>query len=200
MIKTASLAFLLFIVSYSVNESPLTEKERKYLVDYLVKTKDRLLKDVKGLTSSQLNFKPDSSRWSVAECLEHIAITENTNMDRVMEVLKTEANAANRSKITVTDEQVLKRYTDRSNKRKTGESLEPKSRFGSYEATLKAFLEKRNANIEFVRNTQDDLRNRITTYSYGTVDLYQCLLASVAHSERHTIQLEEVMADPNFPK
>jgi len=117
-----------------------------------------------------------------------------------MEELKTKADVSNRSKITVTDEDVLKRYTDRSNKRKTGESLEPKSRFGSFEATLKAFLEKRNANIELVKKTQDDLRNRITTFSYGTIDLYQCLLASVAHSERHTIQLEEVMADPNFPK
>ena len=200
MVKIISLSLLFFIGSYSVNESPLTEKERKYLLDYLVKTKDRLLKDVKGLTPAQLNFKPDSSRWSVAECVEHIAITENTNMERIMEALKTEANASNRSKITVSDEQVLNRYTDRSNKRKTGESLEPKSRFGSYEATLKAFLEKRNSNIEFVRKTQDDFRNRISTFSYGTVDLYQCLLASVAHSERHTVQLEEVMADPKFPK
>jgi hypothetical protein len=200
MIKIASLFLIFFISSYAANESPLTEKERKYLLDYLVKTKDRLVKDVKGLTPAQLNFKPDSSRWSVAECVEHITVTENTNTDRVMEVLKTDADANNRSKITVTDEQVLKRYTDRSSKRKTTESLQPTSRFGSFEATLHAFLKKRNANIEYIKKSQDDLRNRITTYSYGTVDLYQCILALAAHSERHIVQLEEVKADPNFPK
>lgn len=200
MVKIISLSLIFLIVSRPANENPLTEKERRYLLDYLVKTKDRLVKDVKGLTPAQLNFKPDSSRWSVAECVEHITLTENTNMDRVREVLKTEADASNRSKITVTDEQVLKRYTDRSNKRKTAETLVPKSRFGSHEGALKEFLEKRNANIEFIKKTNDDFRNRITTYSYGTVDLYQCILALAAHSERHIVQLEEVMADPKFPK
>jgi hypothetical protein len=178
----------------------LTEGERKYLLDFMVKTKERLLTDVKGLTPAQLNFKPDSSRWSVAECVEHITIAENLNMSRVIEGLKTEADPSKRSQITMTDEDVLKRYSDRSNKRKTGEELEPKSRFGPHEGAMKEFLKKRDSNIGFVETTRDDLRNRITTYSFGTIDLYQCILALTAHSERHIIQLEEVMADPKFPK
>ncbi len=181
-------------------QSAITEVERKYLVDFMVKTKQRLLKDVKGLTPAQLNFKPDSSRWSVAECVEHIALTENSNMSRVTEGLKTDADPSKRSQITMKNEDILKRYSDRSNKRKTGETLEPKSRFGSPEGAMNEFLEKRNANIEFLKNTKDDLRNRTTTYSFGTIDLYQCILALTAHSERHIIQLEEVMADLRFPK
>jgi len=200
MIKLFWLPLIGILISGPIDNTSLTEKERTYLVDYLTTTKDRLQKDVKGLSAAQLNFKPDPERWSVAECIEHIAVTEHTNMDRVMETLKTDANAADRSKITITDEAVLKRYTDRSSKRKTSETLVPTNRFGSYEATLKSFLEKRNSNIEFVKKTQDDFRNRIVTFSYGTVDLYQALLASVAHSERHIAQLEEVMADPKFPK
>jgi hypothetical protein len=98
------------------------------------------------------------------------------------------------------DEDILRRYSDRSNKRTTGEALEPKSRFGSHEGALKEFLKKRDANIDFVKSTKEDLRNRITTYSFGTIDLYQCILALTAHSERHILQLEEVMADPRFPK
>jgi len=187
-------------ITPTLQHSPITEAERKYLVDFMVKTQDRLVKDVKGLTPAQLNFKPDSSRWSVAECVEHITITENLNMARVTESLKIEADASKKSQVTITDEDVLKRYADRSNKRKTGEALEPKSRFGSHEETMKEFLKKRNANIDFVKTTRDDLRNRTTTYSFGTIDLYQCILALTAHSERHIIQLEEVMADPKFPK
>ena len=181
-------------------QATITEAERKYLLDFMVKTKERLLMDVKGLTPAQLNFKSDSSRWSVAECVEHITITENSNMGRVTEGLKTVADASKRSQITMKDEDILRRYSDRSNKRKTGEALEPKSRFGSHEETIKAFLKKRNVNIDFVKTTRHDLRNRTTTYSFGTIDLYQCILALTAHSERHIIQLEEVMADPKFPK
>jgi hypothetical protein len=32
------------------------------------------------------------------------------------------------------------------------------------------------------------------------VDLYQVLILLAAHSARHTLQLEEVMASPGFPK
>jgi hypothetical protein len=200
MLKATLLSLVFLSLSTSLETTTITESERKYLVDFMIRTKERLLKDVKGLTQAQLNFKPDSTRWSVAECVEHITLTENSNFNRVTEGLKTEADPSKRSQITLTDEGILKRYTDRSNKRKTSETLEPKSRFGSHEAALKDFLTKRNANIEFVKTTKDDLRNRTTTYSFGTIDLYQCLLALTAHSERHTLQLEEVMADPKFPK
>lgn len=191
---------LLMVTSAALQHSSITEAERKYLLDFMMKTKERLLKDVKGLTPAQLNFKPDSSRWSVAECVEHITITENSNMNRVTEGLKTDADASKRSQITMKDEDILKRYSDRSNKRKTGEALEPKSRFGSHEGALKEFMEKRDVNIDFVKTTKEDLRNRTTTYSFGTIDLYQCILALTAHSERHILQLEEVMTHPRFPK
>jgi hypothetical protein len=183
-----------------LQSSSLTDVERKYLTEFMLKTKERLVRDVKGLNPAQLNFKPDSSRWSVAECVEHITITENTNMARVTEGLKVDPDASKRSQISLKDEDLLKRYTDRSNKRTTSEALAPKSRFGSHEAALAEFLKKRNANIDFVKSTREDLRNRITTYSFGTIDLYQCMLALTAHSERHIVQLEEVMADPGFPK
>lgn len=199
MLKATFLSIVLMSVATPI-ETTITDAERKYLVEFMTKTKQRLLKDVQGLTAAQLNFKPDSTRWSVAECVEHITLTENSNFNRVSEALKAEADPSKRNQITLKDEDILKRYSDRSNKRQTSEALTSKSHFGSYEAALKEFVAKRDANIEFVKTTKDDLRNRTTTYSFGTIDLYQCLLGLTAHSERHTIQLEEVMADPKFPK
>lgn len=199
MLKATFLSIVLMSVATPI-ETTITDAERKYLVEFMTKTKQRLLKDVQGLTAAQLNFKPDSTRWSVAECVEHITLTENSNFNRVSEALKAEADPSKRNQITLKDEDILKRYSDRSNKRQTSEALTPKSHFGSYEAALKGFVAKRDANIEFVKTTKDDLRNRTTTYSFGTIDLYQCLLALTAHSERHIVQLEEVMADPKFPK
>ena len=38
-------------------------------------------------------------------------------------------------------------------------------------------------------------------FSMGkTLDAYEWLLFLAAHSERHTKQIDEVKADPNFPK
>jgi len=49
--------------------------------------------------------------------------------------------------------------------------------------------------------TQDDLKEHFITHPvFGTMDLYQGFILLAAHSERHTMQIEEVMANPDFPK
>ena len=47
----------------------------------------------------------------------------------------------------------------------------------------------------------DDLREHATDSPLGKqLDAYEWILFAGAHSERHTKQIEEVKADPNFPK
>lgn len=183
------------------NQGPtITESERKYVLDFMQRTKERLINNVKGLTPAQLNFKPDSSSWSVAECVEHITAAESAIMSRVHEGIKGQVDSSARNKVTITTEQLLKRYSDRSDKRKSREELLPRSQFGSHEETLKEFLKQRDANVKFIKNVEQDLKNRVTTFAFGTVDLYQCILVVAAHSERHIMQLEEVMKNPKFPQ
>jgi len=86
------------------------------------------------------------------------------------------------------------------NKIKTQKPFEPTGKFGSHEATLETFEAKRSANIEFVKNTEDDLRNRVQQLPFGTVDAYQIILFMAAHTERHVRQIEEIINNENFPK
>jgi hypothetical protein len=52
-----------------------------------------------------------------------------------------------------------------------------------------------------VRDTQDDLRGHFFDHPVlKTLDTYQWILLLSAHSQRHTAQLNEVKANPNFPK
>jgi hypothetical protein len=45
------------------------------------------------------------------------------------------------------------------------------------------------------------LRDHVVTLDkVGSFDCYQMVLFMAAHSYRHTQQIEEVKADPNFPK
>ncbi len=77
--KTLSLLLpitALMAMSFNVPDTTLTGAERKYASDLLQKTKDDLLKKVKGLSAEQLSFKADANSWSVAECMEHIALAE----------------------------------------------------------------------------------------------------------------------------
>ena len=65
------------LVSFGVINPGLTDEEREMAVNELKKTRDRLTSTVDGLSDEQLNFKASPESWSVAECVEHLAISEN---------------------------------------------------------------------------------------------------------------------------
>jgi hypothetical protein len=80
------------------------------------------------------------------------------------------------------------------------EPLLPTNRYGSAEASLKHFQESRAKTIGFLKGT-NDLREHAVDSPFGKkLDGYEWVLFVAAHSERHTKQINEVKADPNFPK
>lgn len=88
---------------------------------------------------------------------------------------------------------------DRSKKVQTSEAFEPSGKYGSFKETVEEFKSKRSAHIDFVKSTREDLRNRYQQLPFGTIDAYQILLFMSAHTERHIGQMEEVMANEDFP-
>lgn len=201
--KVLKLLPLLALIMMSFDNSPskITDSERKFIVDYMVETRDHVFKAVKGLTADQLNFKSSPEAWSIAECVEHIAITE-TGLFSWMEVSLAEtADPAKLAELKMTNEQVVAMITDRSNKFKTNESSTPKNSFGSCDDSLKEFKAKRDAHIEFMKTTEADMHNHMVTLPNGlSMDSYHMVVFMAAHTKRHTLQIEEVMGDANFPK
>ena len=57
-------------------DGPLPATERQYAVDLLQKTRTDFLASVQGLSATQMAWKADSSRWSIAQCIEHITLAE----------------------------------------------------------------------------------------------------------------------------
>ena len=67
-----------FLVSSFTLMSPptLTDKERQDAINELAKTEQGVFNSLKGLSDAQLNFKPTPDRWSISDCVKHIAVTE----------------------------------------------------------------------------------------------------------------------------
>lgn len=191
---------LLTMVGFAVSDTKLTDEERAMAVEEMTSSLNHLLSTVEGLSEAQLNFKSSPESWSIAECVEHITISEVTFSDMLKGILQTPADPANREKVKVSDKDLIAMMKDRSNKVKTQTPFEPTGKFGSHDATLAEFEAKRARNVKYVKETEDDLRNRVQDFPFGTVDAYQVILFMAAHSERHILQMEEVMADPKFPK
>jgi hypothetical protein len=197
--------FLLFMValvtmSFDVPTPQLTDAEREYASKYLQETKDDLLKKVKGLTPEQLNFKATPESWSIAECVEHLAISENNLFGFAQQGLQQPADPSLRKDVKMTDDGIITMITDRTHKVKTQEAFEPTNKFGSFEASLKEFKTKRDDHIKYIKTTSEDLRNHYNDFPFGKIDTYQTILFMAAHSKRHTEQVVDVINNPGFPK
>lgn len=198
MKKLLLIVAVLTLVSFKIADTSLTAEERKFAIDELSKSKENLLNSIKGLSKEQLNFKSSPTSWSIAECTEHLAISENNLWGALEGCLKQPADPARRGEVKSTDADVLKMITGRTQKVKTSEMFEPKG--ATLEESIKDFTAKRDAHIEFVKATKEDLRNRYQVFPFATVDAYQLILFMSGHTMRHTAQIEEVKADANYPK
>lgn len=178
-----------------------SKQERKAAVNLLKDTKAEVLKAVKGLSDAQLNFKASPEKWSIKECMYHIAISEKNLWGMMEGAMKSPPNPEKRSEIKMTDEQLIKMMEDRSFKVKTVEPFEPKNTpYQSLDDAVSAFKEMRAEHIKHMKSTTEDMRNHVVQMPFGWLDCYQLCLMMGSHSNRHMQQIIEVKADPNFPK
>jgi hypothetical protein len=181
----------------------LTKADRQQLVKYLKETRDNVRKATKGLSPAQMSFKAAPERWSVAECLEHIASAEDYLYDLIQSKAMTApapAGSFDAAKAHEVDAKIKVMITDRSQKAQAPEPLRPNNRYGSTKGSWQHFAESRKRTIEFVQK-ENGLRDHAMDSPVAKgMDAYQWVLFLAAHSARHTAQINEVKADPNFPK
>ena len=188
-------------LSFMPSDKGISKKEKKSAAKFLKETEKGVLYAVKGLSEAQLKFKPAPDRWSVEDCMKHIAATETGLWQLTEGTLKQTANPEKRADIKMTDEEVMKNIEDRSHKFKAPPPLEPQNTsFKSLDEAVNAFKESRGKLIDYIKNTDADLRNHVAILPVGSFDCYQMILFMGAHSNRHMQQMLEVKADANFPK
>lgn len=181
---------------------PLTQHERDFAMSHLHATRKLFLDSVAGLTPKQWNFKPAPDRWSIAECAEHITVSEDYIFDLIQnQIMKSPAAPEKRAEVKGKDEAVVAQVPDRSKKYTAPEAITPKRRWPDPDALIAHFKASRDAHIHYVETTQDDLRDHFQAHpAMGMLDACQWILLMSAHTERHTEQINEVKADPKFPK
>jgi hypothetical protein len=193
------IALLLLAGAAAVRAQDVTQAEKDKALQYLETTKKNVLEATKGLSEAQWNFKPAPDRWSVAQAVEHIAVAEDIIREMLKEkVMMAPAGDAGRD-VKKADEAVLAMVPDRTHKAQAPEPLVPTNRFGSPEGSIKHFMESRATTEDFLK-TATGLRDHVADSPLGKLDGYEFVLFIAAHSERHTKQINEVKADPNFPK
>ncbi len=103
-----------FLISFVAAPGTISKKERKSATKFLKESQENALVTVSKLSEAQLKFKPSPDKWSVEECMMHIAATETGLWSMVDGAVNTAANPEKRSEIKWTDDDVMKNITART--------------------------------------------------------------------------------------
>lgn len=201
--KGRLLLTLLVVTGFAgtLNDNTLTKQERKFIVSHLKESKTDVFKTVRSLSEAQLNYRPSSGQWSIRECFYHITLAENGLWSKLEAAMKEPANPDGRSKVKISDSDLLKTMTDRQMKAKAPEDFRPeKAAWKSINEALSEFKAARSQHLKYAKTTTEDLRNHFIHMSIGWIDCYQLIIFMSAHSDRHTQQINEIMAEPGFPR
>lgn len=195
---------LMLTSAVSLSAEPLTQGDRDFAVSALWATRKQLLDTAAQATPAQWKFKPSPQVWSLAEVAEHLALSEERLFNiATQRALKSPLNEEEKKTLSTRqkDELILKQVPVRDQKMQAPEMLVPSGRFSSRDDVIAAFQKKRDSNIAYIKETQDELRGHFFTHPVlGPLDAYQWFLMMAAHTERHVNQMKEVMARPDFPK
>jgi hypothetical protein len=203
MLKSMVLAVAMLLVAAPATTT-LTQEERDKAIAELEGSKKMFLDATKGLSPAQWNFKSAPDRWSIAECADHIALAEGFIFGLVSEKIMTAPPTPEKRSATAgKDDKLVAMLQDRTHKATAPEPLDPTKTPMTPEQSTKLFLDSRVKTEAFIRTSQEDLRDHMFDHpvpAIGTLDAYQWVLLISGHTRRHTLQILEVKADPNFPK
>jgi len=181
------------------------ELEQAHL--YLQQTRDGVLGATKGLSEAQWNFKPAPDRWSIGEIVEHMVTVEERVLGPIRDQLATAPAAPADYDYKLVDAIVINQFPNRLAKFQAPEFAHPSGRFAQSEA-FDRLLKNYTRLTDYLESTPDLRQHAVVALplkgvskgAYEFMDGYQWILAAAAHTERHTKQILEVMADANFPE
>ena len=203
MKRLAVLLAVILCASLAATAQEVNKAERDRLLNYLKQTQNNLKKETKGLSETQWNFKAAPDRWSVRDCLEHLALAEDFLRGMINDrVLKSPATPEkyDAAKARQQDDAIIKMISDRSQRVQAPEPLRPAGKWATPQETWKYFENSRKQTLAIAKTTQVLRVHHQDSPVAKDVDAYQWLLFVGAHTARHTKQIQDVKADPHFPK
>ena len=202
-----SFAFLLLAVlalylvpvsSQAPAPKVFTEKDREFGLKYANDTREDFVKQLTGLSDTQLNFRAAEGRWTIGEIAEHIIVVENALRGMVEGGMKSPAPAC-KDEFRINDVSVILTITNRQQKFQAPEQVRPNGRWKTVPDLLANFDTTRKTSIDYLKNMKEDMRSHFASMPLGRLDAFQGYLFMIGHSERNLAQLKEVKADPKYP-
>jgi uncharacterized damage-inducible protein DinB len=179
----------------------LSAEERKWVLEMLDHNSRRFLDDIRPLTVDQWNFKPAPGTWSVAEIAEHIYRAEGLLRSIAQKSLQSKAEPEKAAALQGKESAMISLSENQDVKADAPEVLYPTGAFATKELLKAAFQQVRADTRAYVASTNDSLKVHVAYHpQFKDLTAYQWLVWIAAHANRHTAQIEAVMARDTFPR
>ena len=162
-----------------------------------------------GLTETQLNWKPSAEQWSIAQCLEHLAITSSkfdlyfsAALERARR--KWPVTSAPRYTPSMVGGWLAKQVNPDGGRKLPAPKIFRPADSSNISGALEKFVNQQTRFLDFVREStgidynKTRLRSPVTPLMrYSLADAF---VITVLHGQRHLAQARRVREMPEFPK
>lgn len=169
----------------------MAPQERNEIVHNLERSREEFLEAVAGLTDEQAKMKPGPERWSVLECVEHVAFVEERFLGWLDQAEKLDARRMDREK----ELRLMAMIPDRSVRVKAPEAVIPTGQYTTLEDATARFKAMRARSIQFAEKPGDLYCLASEHPRWGPVNGVELLIIIAGHSRRHGEQIREIRAE-----
>lgn len=186
-----------------------TETQLSRWLDELHQVEQEVRLDLSRLSGEQFNWWPAEGKWSVAECIDHLALVTGLMLQKAKPVLE-KARQAGRSGqgpyrysmmggwFVKMMEQPGKRPMYSPKNFAPGSNLQQAEVLGRYRSVMKDFAEMMESSYDL---PLDQLKAGSAAEGAGWLkfNLAAWFAATLAHNRRHVAQAKRVLETPGFP-
>jgi hypothetical protein len=169
--------------------------DRNQVLQLLAEAREALVASTAGLSDEQAKIRPAPDRWSVLDCVEHVAFVEDALFTRISTQMVPAAPDPDRTR----EELILRVAGARERRFNAPEQAQPKGRFADLASALQHFKQSRARSIAYFEQCDLDLRAHSLLHPVvGPTNGQEFALILALHPARHAAQIREVRSALGF--
>ncbi|MGE7673189.1 DinB family protein [Lysinibacillus sp. NPDC094403] len=158
--------------------------------DHLRETRNDLVEEIKVLSDTQLNAKPDANSWSIAQVCHHLVLVEESSVKAIVWGLKQVDNKQ-------TDRKNVQLIVDRTKKIIAPKIVEPAEDVFTVQEIIKLLDDSRKKLTTLLDTIEDPTilaEKSVKHPAIGELALDQWVEQIYFHEQRHIGQIKEIKA------
>lgn len=169
----------------------MTPETRTDAVQLLEDSREELESAVSGISEAQAGQRPEPGRWSVLECVEHLALVEERFLGRLREAGRLAETRIDKQR----ESDLLARVINRTARAQSPEAVQPANRFATLAQAVEEFRAARARTIRFAQEGGQELYSLGVEHArFGAMNGAEFIRVIAGHVQRHAAQIREVRA------